>query len=316
MVGHYEGLMLPTPQPQLRRQNRIKTIAATTAIEGNTLTLDQVTAVFDGRRVLGPRKDIVEVENAIKAYAFASTFSPGRVASFQKAHRVLLEGLLPKAGQFRSEAVGVFQAGQVVHMPPPADHVGWQIKELFAWYRAAKKDHPIIRSAVVHYELAFIHPFMDGNGRTARFWQHIILRSYAPIFEFVPIESLIQERQRDYYQSLSESDSTGSSTPFLEFSLRALCDSLTAVLADVHPPRLNATRRLAQLRTYFKATLFSRKQYMEVFKTLSSAQASRDLRQGVDEGLLVREGSGPRTRYRLANFVLERPPRQDDGIGN
>ncbi len=292
--------MLPAPQPQLRRQNRIKTIAATTAIEGNTLTLDQVTAVFDGKRVVGPEKDLIEVRNTIEAYETASTFFPGRVSSLLTAHRVLLRDLLPKAGSFRTEAVGIFQRGQVVHTAPPADRVEWLVKDLFAWSRSAKSEHPIIQSAVVHYELAFIHPFVDGNGRTARFWQHLMLRAYAPIFQFTPMESLIQERQQQYYQSLSESDNAGASTAFIEFSLLTLRDTLGELLANVHPPRLDASGRLAQLSSHFRDSLFSRKQYMELFKTLSSAQASRDLRRGVDLGLLEREGAGPRTRYRVS----------------
>ena len=299
LIGRYEGLMRPTPQPQLRRQNRIKTIAATTAIEGNTLSLEQVTAVFDGKRVLGPKKDVLEVENAITAYETASSFYPGRVASLLKAHSVLLKGLLPGAGKFRVGGVGIFKGGTVVHTAPPADRVEWLVKELFAWARMAKGEHPVIRSAVVHYELAFIHPFEDGNGRTARFWQHLMLLKYAPVFEFVPMESLVQERQKDYYRSLSESDSAGASTPFIEFSLRTLLDSLSELLNDVVPVRLDGASRLALAREHFGDAYFSRKQYMQVFKTLSTAQASRDLRRGVDEGVLKTTGSASQTRYAI-----------------
>jgi Fic family protein len=299
LVGRYEGLLRPTPQPQLRRQNRIKTVAATTAIEGNTLTLDQVSAVFDGKRVLGPKKDVLEVQNAIKAYADATSFLPDSVPSFLKAHKTLLKGLLPKPGTFRSEGVGIFKGSKVVHTAPPADRVEWLVKDLFAWSRKTKDEHPLIRAAVVHYELAFIHPFMDGNGRSARFWQHVALVHYAPVFEFVPMESVIQSRQADYYGSLAKSDEAGASTPFIEFSLQALHDALAQLLEEVRPLPLNAAGRLSQGREHFGSDLFSRKEYMALYKTLSSAQASRDLRSGVDEGTLVSEGRAAQTRYRF-----------------
>ncbi len=299
LVGRYEGLLRPTPQPLLRRQNRIKTVAATTAIEGNTLTLDQVSAVFDGKRVLGPKRDVLEVQNAIKAYADATSFLPDSVPSLLKAHKTLLKGLLPKAGKFRTASAGIFQGDNVVHTAPPADRVEWLVRDLFAWSRKSKDEHPLIRSAVVHYELAFIHPFVDGNGRTARFWQHMTLVHYAPVFEFVPMESVIRSRQADYYKSLARSDKAGSSTPFIEFSLQALHDAIAELLKEVRPLPLNASSRLSQGREHFGGELFSRKEYMACFKTLSSAQASRDLRRGVDDGTLVTEGRASQTRYRF-----------------
>ena len=242
---------------------------------------------------------MLEVQNAIQAYADAATFLPDSVPSLLKAHKTLLKGLLPKPGKFRSEGVGIFKGSKVVHTAPPADRVEWLVKALFSWSRKAKDEHAIIRAAVVHYELAFIHPFMDGNGRSARFWQHVALVNYAPVFEFVPMESVIQSRQADYYASLAKSDKAGASTPFIEFSLQALHDALATLLEEVRPLPLNAAGRLSQGREHFGDALFSRKDYMALYKTLSSAQASRDLRTGVDEGTLATEGRAAQTRYRF-----------------
>lgn len=299
LIGRYEGLLRPTPQPQLRRQNRIKTIAATTRIEGNTLSLDQVTAVFDGKQVVGPPKDILEVQNAITAYEDVARIKSFSTTALLKVHRTLMAGLLADAGKFRSGAVGVFRGSKVVHTAPPADRVEWLVKNLLDWNRQSSDEHVLIRSAVVHYELAFIHPFADGNGRTSRLWQHGMLLGCSPAFEFVPMESVIQERQRDYYDSLAISDRQGSSTTFIEFSLQAVHDALAQLLEDVRPEPLDASGRLANARGHLEGASFSRKDYMKLYKTLSSAQASRDLRRGVDDGVLKKDGSAARTRYRF-----------------
>ena len=299
MIGRYEGLMQPVPQPKLRRQNQIKTIAATTAIEGNTLSLEQVTAVFEGKRVTGPQKDIIEVQNAISAYSRAGDYNPNKISSLLKAHKSLLKNLLPDAGKFRSDNVGIFQGKKVVHTAPPAQRVRALTENLLKWSASEKEEHPLIVSAVVHYELAFIHPFMDGNGRTARFWQHLMLLNYEPVFEFVPMESMIEKQQKEYYKSLRKSDKAGNSTPFIEFSLQALHDSLKELLVDLRAPRLTGDGRLAQAKKQLKGAFFGRKEYMKLFKDLSSAQASRDLRKGLSEGLLKTKGNAALTKYRF-----------------
>ena len=297
LVGRYEGLMLPSPQPKLRRQNRIKTIAATTAIEGNTLSLDQVTAVFDGKRVVGPEKDILEVQNTIEAYSSALKFKQDNVSSFLKAHKILLQKLLPDAGKFRKGSVGILKGKKVVHTAPPADRVRFLVENLFRWSKAEKAEHPLLVASVVHYELAFIHPFMDGNGRTARLWQHIMNTSYAPVFEFAKMESMIRENQKDYYKSLSASDQLGASTPFIEFSLQVLHDSTKQLLADLHAPRATGAERLAHAQSVMGKKYFSRKEYMSIHKQLSSAQASRDLRDGANEKILTKKGAASQTQY-------------------
>ena len=207
--------------PRLRRQNRIKTIQASLQIEGNTLSLDQVTAVLDGKRVLGQPREIQEVRNAFKAYETMATLQPESREDLLAAHRLLMEGLVDRAGRFRTSAVGIFQGGEVAHVAPPAKRVGGLMDDLLGWLKATD-EHPLIASCVFHYELEFIHPFEDGNGRMGRFWQTLILSHWREFFSMLPIESVVRDRQKQYYQALGHSDQQGDATSFVVFMLDAI----------------------------------------------------------------------------------------------
>jgi Fic family protein len=195
------------------------------AIENNTLSLDQVTAVISGKRVLGHPREIQEVRNAFAAYEALLSWNPSAMKDLLAAHRLMLEGLVDGAGKFRSRAVGIAKGKRIVHLAPPADRVPGLIKDLLGWLKRTDA-HPLIAGCVFHYELEFIHPFADGNGRIGRLWQTLILSRWNPLFAYLPVESVIRDRQADYYKVLAACDKAGNSTGFIEFLLDALLTAL------------------------------------------------------------------------------------------
>ena len=289
LIGRVDSLDQPRPQPHLRKSNRVRTVQGSLAIEGNTLSLDQVTALLEGRRVIGRKNEIKEVLNAVEVYRRMHEFKPLSGRSLLKAHRIMMDGLLPSAGRWRTGHVGIIQGSKVSHVAPPADRVPHLMENLFGFLRT-DTSHPLIKSAVCHYELEFIHPFADGNGRIGRFWHGLLLTHYHPIFEFTPVESLIKEHQRRYYKVLGTSDRAGHSTSFLDFSLEMVHQALDGLVDAIRPEPSTAQTRLARARTELGAVSFSRKDYMKLHKTLSTATASRDLKTGVDAGMLSRRG--------------------------
>ncbi len=216
--------------PQLRRNNRIRTIQASLAIENNSLSIDQVTAVLDGKRVLGLPREIQEVRNAFAAYEQLPHWKAESETDCLTAHGLLMAGLVDQAGCFRSSGVGIYNNQSLVHMAPPASRVSALMSDLMAWL-ASESVHPLIASCVFHYEFEFIHPFADGNGRMGRLWQTLILSQWQPLLAYLPVESIIRDRQTAYYKALSDADILANSTPFIEFMLQALLDALTEVLA-------------------------------------------------------------------------------------
>jgi Fic family protein len=298
LVGRYEGLLSPKPQPKLRRANQIRTVMGSLAIEGNSLAEEQITAILDKKRVIGPKREIREVENAIAAYARAPVWHPDRSKDLLDAHRVLMKGLVDDAGRFRSRGVGVFQGARVAHVAPPAHRVPGLVAQLLSFVKRADMQ-PLIASAVAHYELEFIHPFSDGNGRIGRLWQHLVLVRYQPLFGYLPIESVIQAKQKEYYRVLEACDKAGSSSHFIEFSLLTVQESLEQFLKEIRPEPATGKTRLEIARQAFGGEDFSRKDYLARFATLSTATASRDLRDGVDARVLKRLGAKALTRYRF-----------------
>ena len=211
--------------PRLRRDNRVKTIHASLAIEDNSLSIEQVTDIIAGKRVLGPQNEICEVKNAFEAYENLLELNPYLIKDILKAHKMLMHDLTKEAGTFRQGGVGVFAGDRLVHMAPPAERVPQLIKELIDWLKKDKA-HPLIKSCVFHYEFEFIHPFADGNGRMGRMWHTLILYKWKPIFGWLPIETIIRERQEEYYNALGKADSKADSGVFIEFLLQAIYDSL------------------------------------------------------------------------------------------
>jgi Fic family protein len=220
-IGRYTALADSQLTPRLRRKNRIRTIQASLAIENNTLTLEQVTAVLDGKRVLGHPREIQEVRNAFAAYEAMEGWDPTSRDDLLAAHGLLMTGLMDDPGHFRSGGVGIFRSAQLMHMAPPAERIPQLMDDLLGWLRYTD-EHSLVTSCVFHYELEFIHPFADGNGRMGRLWQTLILRQWQPLLAYLPVETVIRERQDDYYRVLAEADMLANATPFVEFMLAAL----------------------------------------------------------------------------------------------
>ena len=207
--------------PKLRRENRIKTIHSSLAIENNSLSLNQVTAIINGKRILGEPREIQEVKNAFEAYERLLSFDPYSAKDLLTAHHTLMNELVREAGMFRSGGVGVYKGEQLIHMAPPANMVQELVGNLLTWVKTSKV-HPLVKSCVFHYEFEFIHPFADGNGRMGRMWNTLLLYKWKPVFAWLPIETLIRERQDAYYDALGKADAT----PFVEFLLSVIYDTL------------------------------------------------------------------------------------------
>ena len=216
------------PSPMLRKANRIKTIHSSLAIEHNTLSLKQVTAIIDGKHVLGAPNEIQEVKNALQAYHLMSELDAFKEKDLLKAHELMMMALIDKSGQYRQAGVGVFDGDKCIHMAPPADRVPQLMHDLFEWVR--KTDvHPLVSSCVFHYEFEFIHPFIDGNGRMGRYWQTMLLSRWKGIFAWIPVETIVKEHQQEYYDVIARCDAAGNSTAFIEFMLRCLLDAMNQI---------------------------------------------------------------------------------------
>lgn len=236
--------------PQLRKQNRIKTITGTLAIEGNTLSEEQITAIIEGKHVLGSTRELAEVKGAIAAYEALVNFKAHSITDLLSAHGLMMADVLTKAGQFRHRAVGIHKGGQVHHVAPPAHKVSGLMADLMQWLQQAK-DHPLITSCVFHYELEFIHPFADGNGRMGRLWQTLILSQWHPLFLSLPLESVIKDHQSRYYQALEQADEQADSTVFIHFMLSTISKTLeqnAPLNAPINAP-VNIPANIADLKT-------------------------------------------------------------------
>jgi Fic family protein len=295
-IGQINSKFLDKPSPKLRKENKIKTIHSSLSIEGNTLTEEQITALLDDKRVIGPTKDVSEVLNAIQVYNHIRTFIPDSKQSFLSAHKLLMKDLVPSAGKFRAGGVGIVAGDKVAHMAPPAKNVPYLMDDLFKYIKS-QDEIALIKSCVFHYEMEFIHPFSDGNGRMGRLWQTLILMEEYPVFEFIPFENMIHKTQNEYYQALSTSDRVGNSTPFIEYMLNVIDNSLYKTL-DFKSRTMSSEDRLTYFSEIVEAS-FNRKDYMFVFNNISSATASRDLKLGVELGIFEKEGDKTITVYNL-----------------
>lgn len=295
-IGEVNANLLNKPSPKLRKQNRIKTIHSSLKIEGNTLTEEQITSLLENKRVIGPKKDVIEVLNAIKIYENLEIYNPSDEKSFLKAHQNLMESLIEDVGKYRTQSVGIVKGSKVEHLAPPFENVPYLMKDLFK-YLQKSDEIELIKSCVFHYEMEFIHPFLDGNGRMGRLWQTLILMEKYPVFEFLPFETLISSDQEKYYNALAVSDKSGKSTKFIEYMLSVIDDSISELL-DFNNRTLSEKDRLE----YFissNRTEFTRKDYMNIFKDISSATASRDLKKGVELNLFEKIGEKNKTIYLL-----------------
>lgn len=296
-LGRWSARQDAQPSPRLRRDNRIQTIQASLAIEQNSLNLEQVSALFDGQRVIGPARDIQEVRNAIAAYEALSRWNPSNRAHLLEAHGLLMAGLVDAPGRFRSGGVGIFRGDQLVHMAPPAARVPELVANLLTWL-AASGWHPLIVSCVAHYELEFIHPFADGNGRLGRLWQTLILSRWNPLLAWLPIEEVIRFRQQGYYDSLGQADQQGDLAPFVAYQLDAIQDALRSEMDSEKSSEIGSgivaatTPSIDQriLRDLSAEPSLSARQLAERL-TLSQRAVEKHLASLQRQGRLLRHGS-------------------------
>jgi len=224
-------------KPRLRRNNRIKSIHSSLKIEANSLSVGEVKDIIDGRIVLGPEREIQEVKNAYEAYDMIDLLSPYELSDLKRIHGVMTKTLQLESGSFRQGNEGVFNGEQCIFMAPPPNMVPQLMTDLFSWMkRNREKVHPLIMSAVFHYEFVFIHPFSDGNGRTARLWHTVILSKWNSVFEYIPIESQIEKFQDEYYQAIAKCHVDGNSNTFIEFMLKQIDNILDEVIAQIRRP--------------------------------------------------------------------------------
>lgn len=242
-VGEITSVQYSPYHIQLRRENRIKTIHSSLAIENNSLTLEQITAIIEGKRVLGNPNEIKEVKNSIQAYDLLLTLNPYNEKDLLKAHKLMMQDLVNESGKYRTEGVGIFDGKKVVHVAPPAKRIPQLMSDLFGWLKTSDA-HPLIKSCVFHYEFEFIHPFQDGNGRIGRLWQTVILKTWKEIFAWLPIETLIKENQKEYYKALGVSDSAANSTKFIEFMLFIILNTINEIIETEKKVTQKVTRKV------------------------------------------------------------------------
>ena len=232
---------------RLRRINRIRTIKGSLAIEGNTLSEEQITAILEGKRVIAPPREIQEVRNALKAYDVFEKWVPSSKDDLLSAHSILMNGLLDYPGAFRTSGVGVMSGKKVIHMAPPAGRVFYLMKELLHWLKTTDQ-HPLIASSIFHYEFEFIHPFNDGNGRMGRLWQTLILCKWNSLFAYIPVESIVYEHQAEYYAALNKSTKNAESSVFIEFMLKMILNALnTSSTPEVNPQVTPEVKKMLSL---------------------------------------------------------------------
>mgnify|MGYP002522833609 FL=1 len=286
-LGKLSGVNELEKLPRLRRVSRIKSIHSSLAIENNTLSIEQVTDVINGKRVLAPQKDIEEVHNAFNAYEKLSEINPYSIDDLLKIHGIMVNGLVKEAGQLRSRQVGVYnQDGKVVHLAPPADFVPQQLGQLFDWVKNSNANM-LIKSSVFHYEFEFIHPFNDGNGRTGRLWQTALLASWKPIFAWIPIESIIKDNQEDYYNAITLSTSQGKSNIFIEFMLDVINKAIKDIITDTRNHYNHINNQITELMKVIESYPQSATELMEKLNLKSRLGFRKNyLKPALDAGLI------------------------------
>ena len=289
---------------RLRKVNRVKTIHSSLAIEGNTLSLDEVRDIINGKQIVAPIRQIQEVKNAIRVYDLYSQLNPFSEKDLLKAHSIMMEALTDDCGRYRTGGVGVFGENGLVHMAPPPHRVPELMRDLFSWLKSAK-DHLLIRSCVFHYEFEFFHPFSDGNGRTGRLWQSLILGQLHPIFEHLPVENMVYANQQEYYDAIAASNAEGQSGPFIDFMLneilRTLQNGIKEVSDKVSDKVLNKSE-LAIMRLLADNPRLTRIELAEKIGITESG-VKKIITKMKAEGWIERKGSN-KSGYWVVNYKL------------
>ena len=302
VLGHADAALLP----ELRRGNRLRTIQASLAIEHNSLSLEQVTAVLEGKRVLGLPREIQEVRNAFAAYEQLPNWQPYNDKHVLAAQGQLMLGLVDDAGQWRHAGVGIYRDQQLMHMAPPPSQVARLMGDLLAWLKTMPV-HPLVASCVFHYEFEFIHPFSDGNGRMGRLWQTLILSQWKPELAYLPVETVIRHQQADYYAALSAADKASDATGFVEYMLKALLSAMQEVVEAPSQHQVGTKSELTVEQSYVLASFKGEMTLMALMKEVNRSDRSKFRSQvlnplmdaGLVEPTIPDKPTSSKQKYRL-----------------
>lgn len=287
---------------QLRKENRIKTIHSSLAIENNSLSLKQITAIIDGKHVLGNPNEIKEVKNSIQAYDLLLSLNPYNEKDLLKAHKLMMQDLVDRNGKYRTDGVGIFDGEKVVHLAPPADRVSELMYYLFKWLKESDV-HPLIKSCVFHYEFEFIHPFQDGNGRMGRLWQTVILKEWKEIFAWLPVETLIKEKQKEYYSVLGASDSNANSTKFIEFMLSLILNTIEEIIETekrvTKKVTIKVTINQQKIINAIRENPFVTQEELSDIIGITKKSITANMKKLQDSGLIKRIGANKNGRWHV-----------------
>lgn len=305
-VGEINSLENSPRHLELRKENRIKTIHSSLAIENNSLTLEQITAIIEGKRVLGSPNEIQEVKNALQAYELLLTLNPYEEKDLLKAHKLMMADLVERNGKYRKDGVGIFDGNQVVHLAPPADRVPFLMSDLFEWLKNSDV-HPLIKSCVFHYEFEFIHPFQDGNGRMGRLWQTVILKEWKSVFAWLPIETLIKENQVEYYNALNSSDSDANSTNFTVFMLQTILRTIKEIIETEKKITLKITVKITanqkKILEAIKQNPFVTQEELSSIVGIAKLNINKNMKKLQEQGIIERVGADKNGKWIVRDEV-------------
>ena len=305
-VGEINSLDNSPRHLELRKENRIKTIHSSLAIENNSLSLEQITAIIEGKRVLGSPNEIQEVKNALQAYELLLTLNPYEEKDLLKAHKLMMADLVERNGKYRKDGVGIFDGNQVVHLAPPADRVPFLMSDLFEWLKNSDV-HPLIKSCVFHYEFEFIHPFQDGNGRMGRLWQTVILKEWKSVFAWLPIETLIKENQVEYYNALNSSDSDANSTNFIVFMLQTILRTIKEIIETEKKITLKITVKITanqkKILEAIKQKPFVTQEELSSIVGIAKLNINKNMKKLQEQGIIERVGADKNGKWIVRDEV-------------
>ena len=305
-VGEINSLENSPRHLELRKENRIKTIHSSLAIENNSLSLEQITAIIEGKRVLGSPNEIQEVKNALQAYELLLTLNPYEEKDLLKAHKLMMADLVERNGKYRKDGVGIFDGNQVVHLAPTADRVPFLMSDLFEWLKNSDV-HPLIKSCVFHYEFEFIHPFQDGNGRMGRLWQTVILKEWKSVFAWLPIETLIKENQVEYYNALNSSDSDANSTNFTVFMLQTILRTIKEIIETEKKITLKITVKITanqkKILEAIKQNPFVTQEELSSIVGIAKLNINKNMKKLQEQGIIERVGADKNGKWIVRDEV-------------
>ena len=297
-IGEINSLQDSPYHVKLRKENRIKTIHSSLAIENNSLSLKQITAIIDGKRVLGNPNEIKEVKNSIQAYDLLLSLNPYNEKDLLKAHKLMMQDLVERNGKYRTDGVGIFDGEKVVHMAPPASRVPELMGDLFKWLKTSDV-HPLIKSCVFHYEFEFIHPFQDGNGRIGRLWQTVILKEWKEVFAWLPVETLVKENQKEYYSVLGVSDSIANSTKFIEFMLTLILNTIEEIIKTEEKVTKKVTINQQKIIDAIKTNPYVTQEELADIIGITKKSITANMKKLQNSGLIKRIGANKNGHWQV-----------------